>query len=80
MTPTEKLRHLVSDITGARLDQIADDSHFVNDLGCDVLDLWEITMAAEDEFHIEISDDQAEGAKTFGTLVRLVDELTGVAA
>ena len=80
MTPAEKLRHIVADLTGARLDQIADDSHFVDDLGCDQIDLWEITMAAEDEFHIEITDDMAENVKTFGALVKLVRELMGADA
>lgn len=48
------------------------ETSFYDDMGADSLDMVELTMATEEEFHIEISDDEAETLKTFGKAVLLV--------
>lgn len=49
-------------------------AHFSNDLGADSLDGVELAMAVEDEFGIEIPDEDAEKATTFGLMVNLVEK------
>lgn len=53
---------------------ISDDSE-LSDLGADSLDEVELVMAAEEEFDIEIPDDQAEIVKTFGEGLALIERL-----
>ncbi|EGD75462.1 acyl carrier protein [Salpingoeca rosetta] len=48
------------------------DAHFINDLGLDSLDAVEIVMAVEDEFSVEISDQDAEKVLTARDVVKLV--------
>lgn len=51
----------------------SENASFIDDLGADSLDLAEIVMAAEEEFEIEISDDDAEGILTVGDAVKYID-------
>ena len=59
------------------LELIQRDSNFFDDLGADSLDNVELIMAFEEEFRIEVSDDDAERVQTFGDAVDLVAQLTG---
>lgn len=54
-------------------------SKLFDDLGCDSLDNVELVMSIEDEFAIEIPDDQAESAKTVQDIINLVASRVGVA-
>ena len=53
------------------------DSRFVEDLGADSLDTVELVMALEEEFGIEIPDEDAEKAKTVGDVVEYIDKKIG---
>ncbi len=53
------------------------EANLLSDLGADSLDQVEIVMALEDEFGIEISDDDGEAIKTVADVVNLVTRLTG---
>ena len=67
MTPEElssKIKSVVVDKLGVKEEQVTDDSNFADDLGADSLDLVELVMALEDEFDIEIPDEDAEKLKT----------------
>lgn len=68
-----KLRAITTEIMGAN-HTIDNDTHFINDLGADSLDLVELVMAIEMEFGIEISDDDAEKINTHGDAFKLVAE------
>lgn len=59
--------------------RITADARFAEDLGCDSLDLVEIVMGIEEEFEIEIADEQAEKIKTVGEAVALVERLLDLA-
>ena len=55
-------------------EKVSSESHFVNDLGLDSLDVVEIVMALEDEFGIEISDEEAEKVFTVEDTVELISK------
>jgi len=53
------------------------EASFARDLGCDSLDMVELTMAFEEEFHVTISDDEAAQAATVGLVVNLLADKLG---
>ena len=55
----EKLRELLADQLGISVDEIGMDTHIINDLSADSLDLVELMMALEDEFNLVITDESA---------------------
>ena len=56
----DKLKEILSDVLGVKIEEIKAESKFVDDLGADSLDLVELIMSFEDKFSIEISDEDAE--------------------
>jgi len=56
------------------LEKIKPESNFANDLGADSLDVVELVMALEEEFDIEIPDEDAEGIDTVGKAVDYIDK------
>ena len=68
-----KLKELIADLLGVDEVSIHNDSHFINDLNADSLDGVEIIMNVEDEFNIDVIDDEAESAVVFSLLVDLVE-------
>ena len=75
MTPEElssKITSVVVDKLGVKPEQVTDDANFIDDLGADSLDLVELVMALEDEFDVEIPDEDAEKLKTVKTVLEYV--------
>lgn len=62
----EKLCSIISEVIGVDESEISKDSKFIDDLGADSLDIFQIIMGIEEEFNIEISNDDAEGIVTVG--------------
>ena len=56
----EKVTKIIVDQLGVSADEVKPEASFVEDLGADSLDLTELIMAMEEEFDIEISDDDAQ--------------------
>lgn len=65
----EKIKKIIADQLGADEDEITMDSTFIEDLGADSLDVVELVMAIEDEFDMEIDEDEAEDISTVGDVV-----------
>ena len=65
----EKVRKIIADRLQVDEASVTDTASFVEDLGADSLDLVELVMAFEEEFKIEIPDQDAELMKTVGTAV-----------
>ena len=70
----EKIKDGVADKLDADRDDITIEASFIEDLSADSLDVVELIMGLEDEFGIEISDEQAEGIKTVGDAVRFISD------
>jgi len=60
----DKIKEVVAEQLDVSVDEIKEDSKFVEDLGADSLDVVELVMALEEEFGIEIPDEDAEKIQT----------------
>ena len=68
----EKMQKIISEVLGVEPEKISLDSTFIDDLGADSLDVFQIIMAIEEEFDIEIDNDAAEGIVTVGDAVEQI--------
>ncbi len=68
----EKIRQIISEILNVNPDEVNADSAFIEDLGADSLDVFQIIMGVEEEFDIEISPEEAERIGTVAQALELV--------
>jgi|TARA_B110000977_G_scaffold45944_1_gene62408 acyl carrier protein len=73
MSIEDRVKKIVSDQLGASIDTIENDSSFVDDLGADSLDTVELVMALEEEFDLEIADEDAEKISTVNEAVDYIN-------
>lgn len=69
----EKIRKTIAEHLGIGEGEIKLESKFQEDLGVDSLDIFEIAMELEEEFNLEISNEDLEGIKTIGDLVEYIN-------
>lgn len=72
----DRARKLVVEHLGVETDKVTADADFADDLGADSLDMIELVMAFEEEFNIEIADDEGDKVKTFADALTLLDAKT----
>ena len=65
----EKLKDIIVDVMGCNPDEITMDTTFVDDLGADSLDLFELVMALEEEYNVEIPSEDLEKLTTVGAVM-----------
>ena len=70
----ERVQSIVAERLGVEEDKVTMDAEFIGDLNADSLDLVEVIMAMEQEFDIEIKDDDAENIRTVGDAVQFIEE------
>lgn len=73
----EKLKKIISDVLNISADGITEDTSFVDDLGADSLDIFQIIMGIEEEYDIEIDNDTVEGIQTVKGAVEAIRRITG---
>ena len=73
MSVEDRVKKIVSDQLGVSMDEVQNDSSFVDDLGADSLDTVELVMALEEEFDLEIADEDAEKISTVNEAVEYVN-------
>lgn len=70
----DKVKELISEQLDVKADDITEASNIQDDLGADSLDVVDLVMALEDEFDIEIPEDQVKNIKTVGDIVKLIED------
>jgi len=73
MSVLEKIKGIVAEQLDVSQEQVTPEASFVDDLGADSLDLTELIMAMEDEFGLEIDDDQAQQLLTVQDVISYVE-------
>jgi len=69
----EKVKELLAEQLDADIDEMTMDTDIARDLGADSLDVVELLMSIEDEFGVEIPDEEIENIKTIGELVEYIE-------
>lgn len=69
----EKIRDIIAEQLGIEANEINTESSFVDDLGADSLDIVELIMALEEEFNMEIPDEEAEKISKVGDVVEYIN-------
>ena len=70
----EKMKEILVEQLGVNEEDITLEASFIDDLGADSLDIVELIMAMEEEFDIEISEEDAESISTVGSAIEYIKE------
>ena len=73
----EKVRSIIVDQLGFESDKVTADAKFIEDLGADSLDTVELVMAFEENFDIEVPDEEAEKLQSVADVVAYIEKVQG---
>lgn len=76
MALDDKIKKIIEEQLGVESDRIKEEASFIDDLGADSLDIVELVMAMEEEYDIEIPDEDAEKLQTVGDVVGYLNTKT----
>jgi len=68
-----RVKEIIANELGVEIEKVTDEASFVDDLGADSLDTVELVMAFEEEFEIEIPDEDAERMLTVGEAIKYLE-------
>ncbi|GJL50790.1 acyl carrier protein [Nitrospira sp. M1] len=74
MEVQDRIKKIIAEQLGVEEDEVVHDAKFVDDLGADSLDTVELVMALEEEFDVEIPDEDAEKIQTVGGAIDFIKE------
>jgi acyl carrier protein len=74
MAVADKVKEIIVEQLGVDPEEVTMEASFVNDLGADSLDTVELVMALEEEFNIEIPDEEAEKLDTVGKAIEYINK------
>ena len=74
MAASEKIKSIIAGQLGVKLEEVTPEASFIDDLGADSLDTVELVMALEEEFGVEIPDEDAEKITTVGDAIKYIEE------
>jgi acyl carrier protein len=74
MALEDRVKEIIAEQLGVSKEEVMPEASFIDDLGADSLDIVELVMAMEEEFDIEIPDEDAEKIQTIGDAITYVRE------
>lgn len=69
-----KVKSIIVEQLGVKEDQVVPEAKFIEDLGADSLDTVELVMALEEEFGIEVPDEEAEKLQSVGDVIKYIED------
>lgn len=73
MAAGDKVKSIIAEQLGVKAEEVTPQASFIDDLGADSLDTVELVMALEEEFGIEIPDEDAEKMTTVGDAIKYIE-------
>ncbi len=70
----EKVRDIIVEQLSVNAEQVTPEAKFIEDLGADSLDVVELVMAFEEQFSVEVPDEDAEKLQTVGDVVKYIED------
>ncbi len=74
MAVADKVKSIIAEQLGVKIEEVTPEASFIDDLGADSLDTVELIMALEEEFNVEIPDEDAEKMTKVGDAIKYVEE------
>lgn len=71
----EKILNMISEQFNVDVDDLTEETNFMDDLNADSIELVELVMSIEDEFEIQVEDEVLEQLKTIGDVLDYIEEL-----
>ena len=73
----EKVKDIIVEQLGVNAERVTPTASFIEDLGADSLDTVELVMAFEEEFSVEVPDEDAEKLQSVGDVIKYIEEKAG---
>ena len=73
-TIEDKVKDIIVEQLGVNPEQVTPQAKFIEDLGADSLDTGELVMAFEEEFNVEVPDEEAEKLQTVGDVIKYIED------